>query len=63
MAFDGITTAGIIKECQELLSGARINKIAQPEKDELLLTFKTVQGKQVRLLLSANASLPLIYLT
>jgi predicted ribosome quality control (RQC) complex YloA/Tae2 family protein len=63
MAFDGITTASIIKECQELLTGARVNKIAQPEKDELLLTFKTVQGKQVRLLLSANASLPLIYLT
>ncbi len=63
MAFDGITTAAIISECRKLLTGARINKIAQPEKDALLLTFKTTAAGQVRLALSANASLPLIYLT
>lgn len=62
MAFDGITIAAITKECKTLLLGGRINKIAQPEDDELLLTIKSTSG-QYRLLLSASASLPLIYLT
>lgn len=62
MAFDGITIAGIVKELREKTVGGRIYKIAQPEKDELLLTIKN-SGGQVRLLLSADASLPLIYMT
>ncbi len=62
MAFDGITVSNIVKECNDCLIGSRIYKIAQPEADELLLTLKTEQG-QKRLLISAGASLPLIYLT
>ncbi len=62
MAFDGITIAGIAKELNQYLTGGRIYKIAQPESDELLLTIKN-NGTQYRLLLSADASLPLIYLT
>lgn len=61
MAFDGITIANITKELQETLSGGRIYKIAQPENDELLLTIKK-GGSQYRLLLSADASLPVVYL-
>lgn len=62
MAFDGITIANLVHELKENLIDGRINKIAQPETDELLLTIKTSAG-QKRLLLSASASLPLIYLT
>ena len=62
MAFDGITIANITKELQEKLSGGRIRKIAQPENDELILTIKSSEGS-FRLLISASASLPLIYLT
>lgn len=62
MAFDGITIANIVKELQDTLSGGRIYKIAQPESDELLLTIKN-NGSQYRLLLSADASLPVVYLT
>ncbi len=62
MAFDGITIASIVKELNDTLSGGRLSKIAQPEADELLLTVKTQTG-QKRLFLSADASLPLIYLT
>lgn len=62
MAFDGVTIAGIVKELKDKITGNRIYKIAQPEKDELILTIKGSCG-QVRLLLSADASLPLIYLT
>ena len=62
MAFDGITIANLIKELRDNLLDGRINKIAQPETDELLLTIKTSNG-QKRLYMSASASLPLIYLT
>lgn len=62
MAFDGITIANITKELSETLLGGRIYKIAQPESDELLLTIKN-GGGQYRLLLSADASLPMVYLT
>lgn len=62
MAFDGITIANLIYELNEELLDGRINKIAQPEADELLLTIKTTGG-QKRLYMSASASLPLIYLT
>ena len=62
MAFDGITISNIVSELNTVLTGGRLNKIAQPEPDELLLTIKTNNG-QKRLLLSADASLPLIYLT
>ena len=61
MAFDGITIACITKELQERLTGGRIYKIAQPEADELLITVRSGNG-QYRLFLSANASLPLVYL-
>lgn len=62
MAFDGMTIAGIVKELDEKVTGGRIYKIAQPEKDELLLTIKN-NGGQVRVLMSADASLPLVYMT
>lgn len=62
MAFDGITIACMAHELNETLRGGRISKIAQPEADELLLTVKSPQGN-FRLLLSASASLPLIYMT
>lgn len=62
MAFDGITISAIVKEMNEKITGGRIYKIAQPEKDEILLTIKN-NGGQVRLIMSADASLPLLYLT
>lgn len=64
MAFDGITVAALVNELNTVLDmpDTRIYKIAQPENDELLLTLKTSNG-QKRLLISASASLPLMYLT
>lgn len=62
MALDGITIAGLVRELNDTLVGGKINKIAQPEVDELLITIKN-QKNQYRLLISASASLPLIYLT
>ena len=62
MAFDGITIAAMVKELNTALSGGRFSKIAQPEPDELIITAKGNEG-QKRLLLSASASLPLLYFT
>lgn len=70
MALDGIVIAGLVDELSQKLTDGRITKIAQPEKDELLLTIKQSRagdGKtirsQYRLVISVNPSLPLLYLT
>lgn len=60
MAFDGITIAAMVQELHQNLDGGRFNKIAQPEQDALVITAKGANGQR-RLLLSASASLPLIY--
>ncbi len=62
MAFDGITVAAVVNQLNKELAEGRISKIAEPEKDELLLTIKNSSGNH-RLVLSANPSLPLVYLT
>ena len=57
MALDGITLHCLAHELNSSLQNQRIGKTAQPEKEELLFTFK-IPGQTRRLLLSANASLP-----
>ena len=61
MAFDGIVISNIVRDMKEKLVGGRILKIQQPEKDELIITIKNYD--QYRLFISADASLPLIYLS
>lgn len=66
MALDGLTIAALRKELADFLTEGRIQKIVQTEKDELFFTIKTAEdlgrGRQVKLYLSAQASLPLAYL-
>ncbi|MCI6885873.1 MAG: NFACT family protein [Lachnospiraceae bacterium] len=62
MAFDGIVIANLTRDIRQKLEGGKINKIAQPEKDELLFTIKN-NRETLRLSISASASLPLIYFT
>ncbi len=62
MALDGIVISAMVQELKNCILGGRISKIAQPEPDELMLTIKN-ERKNYRLLISAGASLPLIYLT
>ncbi|WP_455715631.1 Rqc2 family fibronectin-binding protein [Anaerosporobacter sp.] len=62
MALDGLVIANVIKELNDTLLGGRINKISQPENDALVLLVKN-NRTQYKLFLSANASLPLIYIT
>lgn len=62
MAFDGIVIANLTRDMKTKLEGGKISKIAQPEKDELLFTI-TNNRENLRLLISASASLPLVYFT
>ncbi len=62
MAFDGITVSAIVHELNNTILGGRIYKIAQPESDELLITVKSDSGTY-RMIISANASLPVVLLT
>lgn len=58
MAFDGIVTGAIVQELKEKLTGQRIDKIYQQEKDEILLLIR-----KNKLLISSSGSIPRIYLT
>lgn len=62
MAFDGITVRALCLELDDRLKDGRVKKVAQPEENELLLTVNG-SGGQVRLLISASATLPLVYIT
>ncbi len=62
MAFDGIVIANLVHDIKQKLEGGKINKIAQPEKDELLFTVKN-NKETLRLSVSASASLPLVFFT
>ncbi len=59
MALDGLYLRSLANEIKNTLISSRIDKITQPEKDEIILSFK-INRKPVRLLLSANASYPRI---
>ena len=62
MAFDGIVISNLSYELNTNLVGGRISKISMPEENELIFTIKN-NAKTYRLLISASASLPLVYLT
>ena len=62
MAFDGVTIAALVNELNMALQDGHIQKIAQPETDELLITIKN-NRTNYKLKLSASATLPLFHLT
>ena len=62
MSIDGICLHALTHELDQTLSGSHIKKIAQPEKEELIITASK-DRTTYRLLISALPSLPVIYLT
>ncbi|MDD2483875.1 MAG: NFACT RNA binding domain-containing protein [Eubacteriales bacterium] len=62
MAYDGFVTAAVVKQLQNTIIGGRIDKIYQPEKEELLLLIHG-NGTKIRLLLSANGGNARVHLT
>lgn len=62
MAFDGVVINSLARELNEVLSGSRIEKVHQPEKDEISLKIKSRDGS-CKLVISASASTPMIYIS
>ena len=62
MAFDGLFLSALVSEFKTTISGGKISKIVQSEKDEIQLTIKK-EKRQFFLHLSANPSIPLVYLS
>lgn len=62
MAFDGFVTHGIVEELKKVLLNGKIDKIYQPEKDELTISVRTPDGT-FRLLLSAATANPRLHLS
>ncbi len=63
MPFDGIAIKALVEELNSRLLDARIDKIHQPEKDELLLTTRHPRIGTHRLLISANARWSRMHIT
>lgn len=55
MALDGVTLSHLVKELAPQLVGARIDKITQPEKEEIHLLLR-IQGQSYRLLFNISAT-------
>ncbi len=62
MALDGAVISALCSELSEKLTGGRIDKIHQPEKDELIVSVRCFGGAY-KLLICANPSFPRIHIT
>jgi len=62
MGLDSITLNHLIKELHPTLVGARLDKIQQPEKEEIHILLR-LPGKSLRLLLNAGSTSARIHLT
>lgn len=62
MALDGAYIRFLVNELNNTLSGARVEKVYQPEKDEITLQLHTQEGG-VRLLFSASPNNPRFCIT
>ena len=57
MAFDAGMLACMIAEVKSVALGARIEKVFQPERDEIVLQMRSLEGGK-RLLINAGSSNP-----
>ena len=51
---DGLTLTAVVTELKSVVIGSRIEKVQQPERDELLITIHSTAGGSCRLLISAS---------
>lgn len=62
MALDGVVLSNIIYELKDLLLGGRVDKIYQPEKDEIIMSVRSL-GSNYKILFTSNASHARVHLT
>ena len=63
MPLDAICMTALCRELVPVVTGARIDKIYQPERDEILLALRSPAAGNVRLLLTANPAHPRMQIT
>jgi len=62
MPMDGVMLGFMARELDEALSGGRVDKVTQPEHDEIILTIRN-RGENHALLISASANSARMHLT
>ena len=62
MAFDAGMLAASLSEIKRLALGARIEKVYQPERDEIVLQMRSLEGGK-RLLINAGSNNPRLCFT
>jgi len=62
MPMDGVMLGFMTRELNERLAGGRVDKVTQPERDEILLTIRN-RGENHLLLISASANSARMHLT
>ena len=62
MPFDAGVMAAVVKQLRDTVIGARVDKIYQPERDEIILQMRTLVGGK-RLLINAGSNCPRIGFT
>jgi len=62
MPLDAVALGAVCKELNNELSGAKVEKIYQPERDEIVLSVKTPQGSK-KLVISAGSANARMHLT
>ena len=62
MPLDGIVISNITHDLTQAILGGRIDKIHQPEKDEIIVNIRSL-GNNYKLLLTAHPSHPRIHFT
>ena len=62
MPLDAITLSSVVEELKSHMLGAKLDKIYQPTRDQVVFLLRTKEGAS-RLLLSANPSAPRVHFT
>ena len=62
MSLDGFVVRNLVFELNNTIMESKIDKIYQPEKDEIMLNLRS-SSKNLQLLLSANSTYPRINIT
>ncbi|MBQ4181680.1 MAG: NFACT family protein [Firmicutes bacterium] len=63
MAYDGIMTSIVARELSIQLAGARIEKVQQPEPDEIILQVHTTDWGRKKLLMSVSSQAARVHFT
>ena len=62
MPFDGAAIASVVHEFSQTILGGRVDKISQPEPDEIFINMRG-SGKNYKLLMTTNAGAPRVNFT